>query len=208
MTSFVSSKVLDAAKQLKKEQRRAMREEILTEAKESFERAKKRQELKRERGDDQWMAPGVSERLGLGEGGTPERKKAKKKHKKERKKRKKGTHKHTRRDDDDTSSSETDSAAEGMWVEAGAEGPAKEKDLMAASGEEEDSALPASLKREDWMTMPLAPSATSMAMLTARRGTETEREREREKVTKIEMGTLKKQSHANTEMEAWILVNH
>ena len=42
MAAFISASEIEAAKRLKKEQRRAAREEILREAKESYEREKKR----------------------------------------------------------------------------------------------------------------------------------------------------------------------
>ncbi len=183
MTSFVSARELEAAKQLKKEQKRAMRDDILREAKENFEREKKRQELKRERGDDIWMAPGVSERLGLrqeDEGRTPERKKTKKRHKKERKSHKKYKEpKKAHRDnsDEDNSSSDTEGPTEGMWVEAGTDGLPVEKDsntMPASHGDGGGSAVGAPLRREDWMTMALAPSAMSVARLTAKRANEEE----------------------------------
>ena len=176
--SFVSSRELEAARELRKEQKRASREHILQEARESFERAKKREELKRERGEDKWMAPGISERLGLGS--EPERKK-KKKSKKEHKKHKKHktkTSKRRRQNDDDASSSaSSDSETEAMWVEKTAK---SEPEPQGPSQSDGDSGS-GSLKREDWMTMAVGPSARSMALLTGRRDTEEKREEEEKK---------------------------
>ena len=182
--SFVSSRELEAARELRKEQKRASREHILQEARESFERAKKREELKRERGEDKWMAPGISKRLGLGgehrEETSPDRKKKKsKKEHKKHKKHKTKTSKHRRKKDEDASSSaSSDSETEAMWVEKTAE---KEPESSEAPHDDGDGGR-GTLKREDWMTMALGPSARSMAVLTGRRETQETKEEEEKKV--------------------------
>ena len=166
MTSFISASEIKAAKQLKKEQRRAAREEILREAKESYEKEKKRRESKRERGEDVWIAPAVSERLGL-YNESPERKK-RRKHKKEHKKHTKRAKKKSKGRKHSESSSASDSADSGeeMWVEMGDD---KKPRFEAPLEVPLPSVETTPLKREDWMTMPFAPSELSMTTLLGRR---------------------------------------
>ena len=179
MSAFISASEIEAAKRLKKEQRRAAREEILREAKESYEREKKRQELKRERGEDVWVAPAISKRLGLhskDDALTPERKKPRK-HKKEHKKHKKHKTKKSKLERDSGSSSAFESeSGEEMWVEKGAgEIPNCETPLEPQS----PSTKAPPLQREDWMTMPLAPSDLSMTKLAERRETQENKKQEK-----------------------------
>ena len=178
--SFVSAKELEAAKELRKEQKRASRDQILKEAKESFERDKRRQELKRQRGEDRWLAPGISERLGFGSEQASLESKTKK-HKK-RKKHKTKKSKHRREKDEDASSSaSSDSETEEMWVEKTGESEPEIQSSQETLCKDEDSRS-GTLKREDWMTMSLGPSARSMAVLTGRREAKDKEEEEKKKV--------------------------
>ena len=115
--SFVSARELEAGRLARKEQQREMREEILREAKESFEKEKKREELKRARGDDTWILPAVKKRLGFkGEAfSSSEKKKKKKKKDKKHKKHKKS------KTEKERSESEKSEAEEDMWVEKGSD---------------------------------------------------------------------------------------
>lgn len=185
MAAFISASEIEAAKRLKKEQRRAAREEILKEAKESYEREKKRQELKRERGEDVWVAPAISKRLGLqskDDSPTPERKK-RRKHKKENKKHKKHKTKKSKLEIDSGSSSAAESeSGEEMWVEKDAdEKPGCETPLQPQS----PSTKGPPLQREDWMTMPLAPSDLSMTKLAERREAQENKKQERKEEVRV-----------------------
>ena len=117
--SFVSARDLEAARLARKEQQREMREEILREAKESFEKEKKREELKRARGEDTWILPAVKKRLGFkGEATSSVSEKKKKRKKKEKKKHK--SHKTSKAVKEQFESESGESEEEGeedMWVE-------------------------------------------------------------------------------------------
>ena len=191
MSAFISASEIEAAKRLKKEQRRAAREEILREAKESYERKKKHQELKRERGEDVWLAPAISKRLGLqskDDSPTPERKKPRK-HKKEHKKHKKHKTKKSKLERDSGSSSAFESeSGEEMWVEKGAD----EKTSHETPLEPQSLSIKAPpLQREDWMTMPLAPSDLSMTKLAERReAQENKKQEKKEEVCLSNIGSF------------------
>ena len=149
MSSFVSASELDAKRQQRKEQRRAYHEEILKETKEKFLRQRRQQELRKERGDDKWMAPGVSSRLGLAE--AKKKKKKKKHHKEKRQTESRETH-------DGNSSDES----EAMWVEQGTSiaTPTTEPE------QETNSAItPAATERDSWMMMPPPPSLATQSRL-------------------------------------------
>lgn len=147
MASFVSSLDLDAAKRQKKEKRREMREKILKDAREDYEKRKKREEMKRTTGEDKWVSSGVSERLGL----SSERKR-KKKSKKGHKPKKSKRSKYSKED----VSTDSDSA-EDMWIEKTnlAEGKSG-----VTSNDADQSIKPA--QRDEWMTTPLSSSLLSI----------------------------------------------
>ena len=130
--SFVSARELEAARLAKKEQQSEMRQEILREAKESFEKEKKREEQKRARGDDIWILPAVKKRLGLkGQANDAESEKKKRKKKKEKKHKKhKTSSKSTKMEE--SGSSESDEEGEGLWVE-------KQPNTTVASTDEDKS---------------------------------------------------------------------
>lgn len=114
--SFVSSRELEASRLARKEEVRSMREEILRDAKESFEKEKKREELKRARGEDTWIVPAVKKRLGFKGEPAPEKKKTKKKEKKKHKKQKASK---TTKEVSDSGSEGSEEEGEEMWVERG-----------------------------------------------------------------------------------------
>ena len=179
MASFISASEIKAAKQLKKEHRRAEREEILREAKESYEKEKKRRESKRERGEDVWIAPAVSERLGL-HNDSPQRKKQRKL-KKEHKKHAKRTTKKSkaRKRSESSSASNSSDSGEEMWVEKGEDNTPR---FETPSEVPPPSVEAVRLKREDWMTVPLAPSELSMTTLMGRREAQDKKVEERDEV--------------------------
>ena len=136
LMSFVSARDLEAARLARKEQQREMREEILREAKESFEKEKKREELKRARGDDTWILPAVKKRLGFkGEPTSSVSEKKKKRKKKEKKKHK--SHKASKTEKEQFESESGESGEEGeeedMWVEKESTGPALSSASMSES---------------------------------------------------------------------------
>ena len=99
-----------------------IREEILREAKESYEKEKKREEMKRARGEDTWMLPTVKKRLGFkGEVSAPERKKKKKREKEGQKKHKRHKSSKAEREGSDSGGSgeEGEEEEEDEWVEKG-----------------------------------------------------------------------------------------
>ena len=113
--SFVSARELEAARLARKEQQREMREEILREAKESFEKDKKREELKRARGEDTWILPAVRKRLDL-KGQTNKADSEKKKRKKKKKEKKHKKHKSSSKSAE-SGSEGSEGDDEGDWVE-------------------------------------------------------------------------------------------
>ena len=153
MTSFVSLAVLEAEKQKKKEEKRKARDDILKEARHSFEREKERLELKRQRGDDQWIAPGVSSRLDnivtTSTDDTQTKKEGSKKHKKRKKK------------GNDGSPGPFGSDEEPMWVEL-------DGNKNVVSQTRVDRPPSPIMKRDDWMLMPMAPSSSSLAILSGK----------------------------------------
>lgn len=114
----MSAHELEAARLARKEQQREMREEILREAKESFENERKREELKRARGDDKWVLPAVKKRLGF-KGEVAPIVSEKKNKKKKDKKHKKHKTSRTEKEQSENESEENEGEGEDMWVEKG-----------------------------------------------------------------------------------------
>ena len=185
MASFVSATELDAKRQQRKQQKREYHEEILREAKEKFHRQRRLQEEREKRGDDKWVAPGVSSRLGL-EDGEPDlkKKKKKKKHQKKKKSHKKERRKAERKDTDDEDSADSSEAvwvdsSEAVWVEQSGQPEEKDKDS------EVSAVAPVTLERDSWMTMALPPSMAAqsrLAELAEMTSTRKERKAEESKV--------------------------
>lgn len=148
MTSFVSQADVEAEKERKKDERRKARDNILKDARQSFEREKQRLELKRQRGDDQWLAPGVNSRLGKVESAEENETTKTKDRKRHKKPKKKG--------DDASPTSSGDEKA--TWVEIDSN-----KNVVT----QPPAVRPKSpvVKRDDWMLMPMAPSSLSLAII-------------------------------------------
>ena len=113
--SFVSGRDLEAAREQRKKDVKEMRDEVLREARESFEREKKREELKRARGDDTWIVPAVKKRLGFkgATGHSSEKKKRKKRKEKKPKKPEESSNSEKKGSESDSGESER----EAMWIE-------------------------------------------------------------------------------------------
>ena len=141
MASFVSANELALEREKRKEQRRKNRKEILEEAKESFQKEKKRRELKKERGDDKWVAPGIDQRLEYSY-----EKKKKKKHKK---------HKKNQTKDEEKNETPSDNSEQEMWVEKAG----------APDGSDTPISMNEPPQRQEWMMIPLGPSAASRQRL-------------------------------------------
>ena len=158
--SFVSAKDLEAARQQRKEQKQLQREEIIREAKQNFEKEKKRQDLRKQRGEDLWLAPGVSERFER----SPKAKKRKKQKKKDHRK----GNGHKSRHEESSSSEESD-----QWVErCDGKSPVAEEAMESASTR-------TALQRDEWMQIPLAPSSLSMMKLGDKEKSEEARRKEK-----------------------------
>ena len=141
--SFVSARDLEAARLARKEQQREMREEILREAKESFEKEKKREELKRTRGEDTWILPAVKKRLGFKGEATSSGSEKKKRKKKEKKKHK--SHKTSKAVKEQFESESGESEGEGeedMWVEREATVPSLSSAGTSESRKSRYSSIP------------------------------------------------------------------
>ena len=203
--SFVSGRDLEAAREQRKKDVKEMRDEVLREARESFEREKKREELKRARGDDTWIVPAVKKRLGFkgATGHSSEKKKGKKKKEKKPKKPKESSN-------SEKKGSESDSEREAMWIEKETSTQPETETLTPryhnkpflsivllyntlfhpstmqmyavcyiCTYSDAGPQAPAKLQREDWMTMPLGPSDRALSLLSLR-GQESEKERQKQ----------------------------
>lgn len=151
MAQFVSSRDLEAAKCLKKREKREAREIILKEAKKEHEKRERRHELSKQRGEDTWTAPGIISRLAVEEHGKSKHKR--KKHHKE----KRVKHTAPRESSSDTSGT----SDEEVWVE-------RRQVEYTQPESNPSSEIPKSmstLKRDTWMTVPLDPSDKSMATI-------------------------------------------
>ena len=181
--SFVSARELEAARQVRKEQKKEMREDILRQAKENFEKDRKREELKRARGEDTWILPAVKKRLALkGEAASLSSEKKKKKKKKKNKERKKHNKKASSESESQGSEGEEEEE-EGTWVELGSDGPKlPSTSSVNESGNQAEKAAEsaAPLHREEWMTMALGPSDSALSIMTERRRDREAERREKE----------------------------
>lgn len=177
MAAFVSANDLEAERIKRKEKRTAAREQILKDAKEEFMKKRKQEELRVERGEDKWVAPGISERLSL---------KSKKKKKKDKKHKQ---HHHSPGDDKKDSKNESD---EEQWIardEVPSEAPTNMETTPTTATTTATESEP--LKRQDWMTVPLGPSLGASQRLTEIEDMAT-RERERRREEREERNYLDK----------------
>ncbi|XP_069545115.1 CWF19-like protein 2 isoform X1 [Brachyistius frenatus] len=181
----------------KKERKRQARQEALDKAKQQYDREERRNELKRQRGEDTWMLPEVNQRLQQfqEEGSVKSKKKKEKKSKKKKEKKKKvkkEKEKTTTAEAGDVSSDGSEDSEE-TWVEARPQThTVKAWQIPDGSKPPESNASPAqNVQRDEWMTFDfLAMKTTS----TVERRTEKERkkEEERAKAQAIEQAGLHK----------------
>ncbi|KAI4815861.1 hypothetical protein KUCAC02_005988 [Chaenocephalus aceratus] len=156
----------------RKHSKREARQEVIDKAKEHYDKAERRKELKRQRGEDTWMLPEINQRLQeMEEEGSVNSKKKKEKKSKKKKEKKKGKkEKKTAGADDGSKDSSDDS--EGEWVEAPAQTRATKAWKLP------DESKPSESSRDEWMTFDfLAMKTTS----TTEKRAEKDRLKEEEK---------------------------
>lgn len=147
MASFVSSRDIEAAKNLKNQEKREARDVLLKQAKQDHDKRKRRKELSKQRGEDTWTAPGVMKRFSEGKNGG--RKQKRKKHRKEDKSKKQP--KHIAKSESSSDSYRSSQSDEDLWVE--------KEDAIQPSA---TAMNPDTLKRDSWMTVPLGSSVGSL----------------------------------------------
>ncbi|XP_058884500.1 CWF19-like protein 2 isoform X1 [Acipenser ruthenus] len=190
-SSFESVKSIEERREFK----RQTREEIVEKAKEEYEKAERRKELKRARGEDTWMLPDVDLRLKELEeeqSGTGKKKKKKeKKSKKTKKEKKKKDKKERKAKGDDSDDSSADSEDE--WVEA-EDVPqlgSADKSWKVQKEKSDLAENSAPKQRDEWMTFDfLTMKTVSTTALRAEK--EKEKEAEKERVQAIEQAGLHK----------------
>ena len=119
----MSARELEAAREQRKREAKEMREEVLREAKESFEKQRKREELKRARGEDTWIVPAVKKRLGFKGEASHSSEKKKRKKKKEKKHKKHKVSSKVEKNQNESESGSNESEGEEMWAETGNSAP-------------------------------------------------------------------------------------
>ncbi|XP_033486307.1 CWF19-like protein 2 [Epinephelus lanceolatus] len=187
--SFESSRSIDE----RKESKRQARQEAVEKAKQRFEKAERRKELKRQRGEDTWMLPEVNQRLQEieDEGSVKSKKKKEKKSKKKKEKKKAKKEKKTAEAGDGSNDSSEDSGDE--WVEAQPQTQAaKAWQVPEESKPSESNISPVqNVERDEWMTFDFLAMRTTS---TAEKRAEKERlkEEERAKAQAIEQAGLHK----------------
>ncbi|XP_037123869.1 CWF19-like protein 2 [Syngnathus acus] len=176
----------------RKDNKRQARQEVLEKAKQQYEREERRKELKRQRGEDTWMLPEITDRLKEIENETSvkSKKKKEKKLKKDKKKKAKKEKKATV-SANGSSDSSNDSADE--WVEAEPQSqPAKAWKVSEKSKSPESNGdSTQNVQRDEWMTFDfLAMKTTSIAEKRAEK--DRQKEEERAKAQAIEQAGLHK----------------
>ncbi|XP_077578044.1 CWF19-like protein 2 [Stigmatopora nigra] len=182
----------------RKESKRKARQEAIEKAKWKYEKEERRKELKRQRGEDTWMLPEVTDRLKEIEDETTykdKKKKLKKSKKKKEKKKKAKKEKATEEADGSTNSS---SDSEDEWCEAQSQPQSQptnkawkvsEETKSQDSPDNADSAQ--TVQRDEWMTFDfLAMKTTSTAEKRAQK--DRQKEEERAKAHAIEQEGLHK----------------
>ncbi|XP_061683945.1 CWF19-like protein 2 [Syngnathoides biaculeatus] len=175
----------------RKDSKRQARQEAIDKAKQKYEREERRKELKRQRGEDTWMLPEVTDRLKEIEDETSGKSKKKKEKKSKKKKKKAKREKKATEGADGSNDSSNDSVDE--WVEAQPQAqPAKAwkaTEKRKSSVSDSDSAQ--NIQRDEWMTFDfLAMKTTSTAEKRAEK--ERQKEQERAKAQAIEQAGLHK----------------
>ena len=168
MASFVSAREMEAAKALKKQEKREARGVILKHAKADYERRKKR----KERQEDEWMAPGIVDRFDTRDSSSHIHEKRKNKEKKKDSKRKRA--KCMKSKSSSESSSDGLGAGDDEWVEKGQDLTSK-PDLASSSAKIEPKGV---LQRESWMTAPVGPSEKSLFSIKKRKQDEVKSDKE------------------------------
>ena len=175
MASFVSSRDLETAKSLKKQEKREARDVLLKQAKHDHDQRKRRKELSKQRGEDTWTAPGVVKRFTVGKNERCEgRKQKRKKHYKDKAKKRL---KHIAKSE--SSSDGYSQSDEDLWVEKGP------KDALQLSTAIVKAMDQDTLKRDSWMTVPLGPSESSLTELAAKSEVDIVKSKLKEKVWKM-----------------------
>ncbi|CAH2225354.1 Hypothetical predicted protein [Pelobates cultripes] len=167
----------------KRERTKKAREQLLSKAKDEFEKAERRKEQRRLRGEDTWMLNDVNERLEELNQNSEKKKKKDKTHKKAKKEKKK---KHKKeKSENNASSSDNSQDSEDEWVEANS-CPSASTDKAWKIKNEDATRESDSVKRDEWMTLDfMSLKATSTAALRAEKQKEKTLEHERaEAVTK------------------------
>ncbi|XP_063807643.1 CWF19-like protein 2 isoform X2 [Pseudophryne corroboree] len=167
----------------RKESKRRAREQLLSQAKEEYEKEEKRKEQRRLRGEDTWMLNDVSQRLEQIQQEHSGKKKKGKKSKKEKKKKSKKI----KSENSGTSDCSTDS--DGEWVVAAPAQPAGEKKAWKVQVEPPARETGPAAERDEWMTLDfMSLKATSTAALRAEK--QKEKAVEREKAEAVEKEKL------------------
>ncbi|XP_019741428.1 CWF19-like protein 2 [Hippocampus comes] len=161
----------------RKDSKRQARQEALERAKQQYEREERRKELKRQRGEDTWMLPEVTDRLKELEDEISVKTKKKKEKKSKKKKKKAKKEKKGTEASDGSSDSSNDSAEE--WVEAEPQSqPAKAWKVSEKSKSPENNGdSTQNVQRDAWMTFDfLAMKTTSVAEKRAEKDRQKEEE--------------------------------
>ncbi|XP_028321192.1 CWF19-like protein 2 [Gouania willdenowi] len=177
----------------RKAHKRQARQEALEKAKKEYEKEERRKELKRQRGEDTWMLPEVSQRLQQieEEGSVKSKKKKEKKSKKKKEKKKKA--KKEKKTAEAGGSSDSSEDSEDEWIEAQPQTQTTKAWQVSNESEPSESKLsPAQkIERDEWMTFDfLAMKTTSTADKRAEK--ERQKEEERAKTQAIEQAGLHK----------------
>ncbi|KAM4796109.1 CWF19-like protein 2 [Rhinophrynus dorsalis] len=170
----------------KREHKKKVREQLLSQAKSEHEKAERRKEQRRLRGEDTWMLNDVNERIEeLQQEHSGKKKKKDKHHKKAKKEKKKKSRKQKSEKDDDSGESSEDSEEE--WVEATPSQTARPEKAWKIKEDAPETDLPD--KRDEWMTLDfMSLKATSAAAIRAEK--QKEKTLEHEKSQAVEMEKL------------------
>ncbi|XP_068232096.1 CWF19-like protein 2 [Palaemon carinicauda] len=162
-------------KEKKRQWEREAREAILEKAKNKYEAHKLKDQIRRHRGEHEWMLPSVKEKI---DSEVQEKKHRKKKKKKDKKKKKK------LKDKDTDSSTGSESDGNEMWVEKPSTSVPKKSANSSASEQLEISKEPS--KRDGWMEMTSLFKTYSRDQIKEMDGTSRKKEKEEERKRKQE----------------------
>uniref|UniRef100_A0A8C8AV89 CWF19-like protein 2 n=1 Tax=Otus sunia TaxID=257818 RepID=A0A8C8AV89_9STRI len=171
----------------RKEQRQRQREELLAQAKISYEKEQRHKLLKHLRGEDTWMLDDVNERVEqLEKEHSVQKKKKKDKHSKKAKKEKKKNKKQKSEKKDDLLDSSSDSSVE--WVESNVSQSDNTEKAWKVN-KQSDTGKEPSLQREEWMNLDfMSLKTTSAAAVRGER--HKEKILERQKARELEQAML------------------